>query len=150
MIDPTEAAEQDSMYGRAGESAPEGADDAWWDEYLEAFSHFEQQQDPYSRRSVEDTFKDKTGQDRTILVPEHNLRRVIRNILEVTNRSSMSLEDNDAIYDAIEQIEHELYKEFNVLVHDDAMERIRKCIEEEYIKAYEEAAAISLRHSDIT
>ena len=80
-------------------------------------------------------------------ITRNRLRRIIR---EVTNRDSLTLEGNHAIQEYIDGIEHELYKEFNVLVHDDAMARIRKVIEEEYIKASEEAAAIALRHSDIT
>ena len=80
-------------------------------------------------------------------ITQKQLRRIIK---EVTNRNSLPIEDNDAIYDAIEQIEHELYKEFNILNHDDAIARIRSVIEDEYRKAAEKAHVSNLRHGPIS
>ena len=80
-------------------------------------------------------------------ITKKQLRKIIK---EVTNRSSLTLEGNHAIESHIKAIRAEFYKEFFDGYHDEAMERIRSVIEEEYIKAAEEQAATDLRHSDIT
>ena len=80
-------------------------------------------------------------------ITKRQLRRIIR---EVTNRDSIPLENNAALDDAIEQIEHELYKEFSELNHDDAIARITSVIEEEYMKAAQKTSQVRMRHSDIT
>ena len=73
---------------------------------------------------------------------KRQLKRIIKEekqkLLTEMDRPPLSFDKNHAIQDLLEKIEDEFHKEFFVHGHDDTMERIRQCVMDEYITAYDE------------